>query len=90
MTKEELKSKWTVYTECWKFFRRFSEPCDADEFWEELVKAKDELQEQMDSPLFRGIMLETVKEIERIWKEEKADGEQKASDGARTQADTPK
>ncbi|MDC7289572.1 hypothetical protein NXH76_17365 [Blautia schinkii] len=68
MTRGELENKWKVYTECWKFFRDFSAPVDDDSFWEGLVKAKDELQAKIDCPLFRGVMLATVQEIERVWK----------------------
>lgn len=81
MTREELENRWKVYTECWKFFRDFSDPVDDDSFWEELVKAKDELQTKIDCPLFRSVMLATVQEIERVWKA----GKSKQKDGINEQ-----
>lgn len=66
-----LKKYYEIFTDCWKLFRKFSNPTKEDKFWQEL---KDEAQKLADkdksSELRRGIIKETVLEIHRIWKKE--------------------
>lgn len=66
-----LKKYYEIFTDCWKLFRKFSNPTKDDKFWQEL---KDEAQILADkdksSELRRGIIKETVLEIHRIWKKE--------------------
>lgn len=66
-----LKKYYEIFTDCWKLFRKFSNPTKEDKFWQEL---KDEAQILADkdksSELRRGIIKETVLEIHRIWKKE--------------------
>lgn len=66
-----LKKYYEIFTDCWKLFRKFSNPTKDDKFWQEL---KDEAQNLADkdkySELRRGIIKETVLEIHRIWKRE--------------------
>ena len=66
-----LKKYYEIFTDCWKLFRKFSNPTKDDKFWQEL---KDEAQILADkdksSELRRGIVKETVLEIHRIWKKE--------------------
>lgn len=66
-----LKKYYEIFTDCWKLFRKFSNPTKDDKFWQEL---KDEAQTLADkdksSELRRGIIKETVLEIHRIWKKE--------------------
>lgn len=66
-----LKKYYEIFTDCWKLFRKFSNPTKDDKFWQEL---KDEAQILADkdksSELRRGIIKETVLEIHRIFKKE--------------------
>ena len=66
-----LKKYYEIFTDCWKLFRKFSNPTKEDKFWQEL---KDEAQILADkdksSELRRGIIKETVLEIHRVWKKE--------------------
>lgn len=70
MTDDKLKKIWAVYTGCWQFFKRFSNPDGTDEFWAELVKAEEfEYRPKYDCELYRCIIRATVDEITRIEKE---------------------
>lgn len=71
MSEEELKRHFTTYTECWKLFRKYSEPIDTDEFWEQL-KAEANAVYEKDKTVFRkNLIVETLNEIARVCKSRK-------------------
>lgn len=74
MREEELRKFFNVYTECWRFFRKYSSPTDDDEFWEKLINESSELVEKSErKELAKAIMLATIDEIERVYKEHKGE-----------------
>lgn len=69
MTEESLKKHFEVYTDCWKLFRKYSEPNGSDEFWEQLIDESNELYKKHGKTEFsKKLLLETVDEIERIFR----------------------
>ncbi|MBR5129209.1 MAG: hypothetical protein IKU67_04050 [Firmicutes bacterium] len=69
MEQEELKRYYEVYTECWKLLKKYSNPTDMEEFWENLAVECHELNEKFEQKKFASeIILSTYIEIERIWK----------------------
>lgn len=72
MKEEELKKYFNVYTYCWKLFRKYSEPVDDDEFWSNLISNADVIAKATENSEFaRKIILATLDEIEKIYKESK-------------------
>ena len=37
MKEDELKQYYSVFTSAWKFFRKYSDVKDSDEYWESVV-----------------------------------------------------
>lgn len=69
MTEESLKKYFEVYTDCWKLFRKYSEPNGSDEFWEKLIDESKLLHVKHGKTEFsKKLLLETVDEIERIFR----------------------
>lgn len=84
MSEKELREYYVVYTDCWKFFRKYVEliekvdskkspdegMIDSDSYWEALVNESAEVYEKHGNTLFaKGLLVATTKEIERIYKE---------------------
>lgn len=69
MTEESLKKYFEVYTDCWKLFRKYSEPNGSDEFWENLIDESNVLYKKHGkTELAKALLIETMAEIERIYK----------------------
>lgn len=72
MTDEKLKEYFEIYTDCWKLFRKYSEPNDTDEFWQQLIDESKLLHVKHGKTEFsKKLLVETITEIERIFKERK-------------------
>jgi len=84
MSEKELRNYYEVYTDCWKFFRKYVEliekidpkktendgMIDSDSYWAALVDESTELYERHGNTQFvKGLLVATTKEIERIYKE---------------------
>lgn len=70
MTEGKLKEYFEIYTDCWKLFRKYSEPNDTDEFWQQLIDESNELHKKHGKTEFsKKLLVETINEIERIFKE---------------------
>ncbi len=70
MEEVELKEYYQIYTDCWKMFRRFSNPLDTDEFWNNLVSTSDEIFKSTEKKEFaKKMILATLDEIENVFKE---------------------
>ena len=68
MTEQGLKLYYSVFTSAWKFFRKYSDVKDNDEYWE-IVKGYE------NSRLSRDLILAALSELERISKEKKVTDE---------------
>lgn len=70
MKEEELRIYYEVYTDSWKLFRKYSNPDGTDTFWDNLRDEVDEIYRKHNKSHFAGkVLLETVNEIDRIYKE---------------------
>lgn len=71
MTDEKLKEYYEIYTDCWKLFRKYSEPNDTDEFWQQLIDESIQLNKKHSKTILsRKMLLETINEVERICKKD--------------------
>lgn len=84
MSEEELRKYYEIYTDCWKFFRKYAEllekiDCntpvgegmiDGDSYWDALVNESAEIYKKHGNTMFaKDVLVATTKEIERIYKE---------------------
>ncbi len=69
MNQEELKTYYGIYTDCWKLFKKYSEPTDELEFWQNLATECKELRDKYNNDsLAVDIILATYNKIETIMK----------------------
>lgn len=67
MKEEDLKEYFNIYTECWRMFRKYSDPVDDDEFWDSLVKEGNRIVDSSTAKEFaKKVVLSTIDEIERM------------------------
>lgn len=72
MNEEELRKYFDIYTDCWKLFKKYSNPTDDDEFWMEFARESHDLNEKHGKAKFaETLILATYSEVERIWRENK-------------------
>lgn len=71
MNEEELKRYYSTYTECWKLFRKHSNPVDTEEFWDSLIGEANLIYEKEKTVFRKNMIVETLNEIERVWKSRK-------------------
>lgn len=69
MSEEELRKYYSTYTECWKFFRKFCDPVDTDEFWERVIAESDALYQAEPTEFRKQMLINTIDEIERVLKQ---------------------
>lgn len=67
MNEEELKKYFNVYTDCWKLFKKFSDPVAEDAFWEALIDEGDAVAEKYGKSEFaKKMIVVTMEELDRI------------------------
>lgn len=70
MNEELLKKYHEIFTDCWKFFRKWNSPKSEDE-WKQMLQEAEELhQKDKDSTLRKRLISETILEINRLCKRE--------------------
>lgn len=62
-----------VITDAWKLFKKYSDPNDSEEFWENLVSEMHSVYEkyQKNQLCLELLVYVTLEEIERIWRSKK-------------------
>ena len=76
MTEQGLKLYYSVFTSAWKFFRKYSDVKDNDEYWENVVEESGKIVKGYEnSRLSRDLILAALSELERISKEKKVTDE---------------
>lgn len=68
MSEEELRKYYSIYTDCWKLFKKYCEPDGTDDFYQKLIAEAEELMKKMDSHMdfSKKIILDTLDEIDRL------------------------
>lgn len=73
---EELNCVYNLFTDCWRFFKKYSEVKDTDEYWQRVVDESRELSRKYDNDKFAiALVLATIDEFERKAKEMRANSE---------------
>lgn len=69
MKDEQLREYFEIYTDAWKLFHKYSNPDGSRKFWDDLLKEQEEIWEKHGRSEFtEKILLDTIDEIEYIWK----------------------
>lgn len=64
ITKEGLKQEKQFMLDYWEFRRNFWMPEDNDDYWNELVKASDELYDKYQSSYCRDLIIDCMADID--------------------------
>ena len=68
-----LKNYYTIYTDCWMFFKKYSDPKDSDEYWRAVACEANDLYKKHGEVAFsEKVIGDTLDELERLWKEKDA------------------
>ena len=69
-TNEELREVYNIFSDSWKFFKKFADVQQTDEYWSALVDAADLVaRKHQNSRLCKDLVLAATAELERKNKE---------------------
>lgn len=70
VTDEELKTVWGMFTDAWKFYKKYADVQQSDEYWESVVDESGQIAKKYDNAkLAIALILAAVEELERKSKE---------------------
>lgn len=78
MSNEELKEKYNMFTDCWRFYKKYAvaEDKDNDEFWEKVVDESHIISKKYgECKLIIALILAVIDEFERVYKEMRKNAE---------------
>ena len=72
ITDEELKKVYGMFTDAWKFYKKYADVQQSDEYWEAIVDESRQIAKKYDNAkLAIALLLATIDERERKSKEVK-------------------
>lgn len=72
MGNEELKRYYDMFTDSWRFFKKYSEVKDTDEYWEAVVNESSAISRKYgECKIIINLVLAALTELEKISKEMK-------------------
>lgn len=72
VTDEELKTVWGMFTDAWKFYKKYVDVQQSDEYWEAVVDESGQIAKKYDNAkLAIALILAAIEELERKSKEMK-------------------
>lgn len=72
VTDEELKTVWGMFTDAWKFYKKYTDVQQSDEYWEAVVDESGQIAKKYDNAkLAIALILAAIEELERKSKEMK-------------------
>ena len=67
---EELRRIYNLFTDCWRYFKKYVDVSDKDIYWENVVSESGELSKKYNNDKFAiALILAVVDEFERKAKE---------------------
>ena len=67
---EELRRIYNLFTDCWRYFKKYEDVSDEDIYWENVVSESGELSKKYNNDKFAiALILAVVDEFERKAKE---------------------
>lgn len=66
VTDKELKTVWGMFTDAWKFYKKYADVQQSDEYWEAVVDESGQIAKKYDNakPAI-ALILAAVEELER-------------------------
>ncbi|TGY87514.1 hypothetical protein E5329_26605 [Petralouisia muris] len=72
VTDEELKKVYGMFTDAWKFYKKYADVQQSDEYWEAVVDESRQIAKKYDNAkLAIALLLAAIDELERKSKEMK-------------------
>lgn len=72
MSSEELKRYYDMFTDSWRFFKKYSDVKDTDEYWKLVVNGSGAISKKYgECKIIINLVLAALTELERISKEMK-------------------
>lgn len=72
VTDEELKKIYGMFTDAWKFYKKYADVQQSDEYWEAVVDESGQIAKKYDNAkLAIALLLAAIDELERKSKEMK-------------------
>ncbi len=72
VTDEELKTVWGMFTDSWRFYKKYADVQQSDEYWEAVVDEYGQIAKKYDNAkLAIALILAAIEELERKSKEMK-------------------
>ena len=70
VTDEELRKVYGMFTDAWKFYKKYADVQQSDEYWESVVDESGQIAKKYDNHKFAiALLLAVIDELERIYKE---------------------
>lgn len=70
VTDEELKKVYGMFTDVWKFYKKYADVQQKDKYWESLIAEADAIAKKyQNNKLCRDLILSAMSELERKSKE---------------------
>ena len=70
VTDEELKKVYGMFTDAWKFYKKYADVQQSDEYWEAVVDESGQIAKKYDNAkLAIALLLAAIDELERKSKE---------------------
>ena len=67
---EELRRIHNLFTDCWRYFKKYVDVSGEDIYWENVVSESGELSKKYNNDKFAiALLLAVIDELERIYKE---------------------
>jgi len=67
---EELRRIYNLFTDCWRYFKKYADVKDEDIYWENVVSESGELSKKYNNDKFAiALILAVIEEFERKAKE---------------------
>ena len=67
---EELRRIYNLFTDCWRYFKKYVDASDEDIYWENVVSESGELSKKYNNDKFAiALILAVIDEFERKAKE---------------------
>lgn len=71
VTKEQIKTEFDLFGQVWTTYKRYYEPQDTDEFWDELTEEIKAIQRKFPGQLSKDLSLAILDDIERRYRGQK-------------------
>lgn len=73
---EELKRVYDMFTDTWRFYKKFADVKDSDEYWKAVVSESSAISKKYNECKFIiNLVLAVITELERIYKEMRENAE---------------